>query len=52
MKLPALSPDPLVQLSAYHHVISMAVPSRESESGYSSVSSDSMITSINDGNTI
>ena len=40
-----MSPDPLVELSAYHHVTSMAVSSRESESGHSSVSSDSMITS-------
>ena len=46
-RLPALSPDPLVELSAYHHVTGMAVSSRESESGdvHSSVSSDSMITS-------
>jgi len=39
-----LSSDPLVELSAYHHVTSMAVSSRESESGHSSVSSDSIIT--------
>ena len=44
-RLPALSPDPLVELSAYYHVTSMAVSSRESESGHSSVSIDSMITS-------
>jgi len=31
------SPDPLVELSAYHHMISMAESSREPESGHSSV---------------
>ena len=51
-----LSSDPLVELSAYHHVTGMAsspVSSRESESSHnrhSSLSSDSMITySMNDG---
>ena len=44
-RLPALSPDPLVELSAHYHMTSMAVSSRESKSGHSSVSSDSMVTS-------